>query len=83
MKTNIEPIGRTVLVEAVVVSSTIQLPSSVEADRYTVVAVGTGKDIPNIKKGDTVILAPGVVLVPIKDTKFSLTSVDNVLAKVK
>lgn len=82
MKTNYEPIGRTVLVEAVAVSSTIQLPESVEAERYTVVAVGTGKDMPNLKKGDSVILAPGAGLVPIKNTKYSIVNADYIMAKV-
>ena len=83
MKTKYEPIGHTVLIEAVNVSTTLQLPESVRPDQYTVVARGNGKLVPKgLKPGDLVILNPGSSLVSIKNTNYSITNADNILAKV-
>lgn len=79
----ITPIGNTLLVEAVAISTTLALPGTIEADRYTVVAVGDGDKVPKtIKVGDTVILQENFMAVPVKNTNYKLVNSDLVLAKV-
>jgi hypothetical protein len=79
MSNKYEPTGKNVLVEAVQISTTLALPTDVEADRYKVIA--TGKEVDNCAAGQTVILAG--FNTPIKGTKYFLTNKDNVLCIVK
>lgn len=83
MKTQYEPIGNTVLVEAIPVSTTIQLPDRIQSERYTVVKKGNGKEVPDIEVGDTVILTPGAARVHIKGTQYSIIRAEEVLARVR
>lgn len=83
MKVKIQPIGNTLLVEAVKISTTLQLPSTVDAEKYVILAVGDGDKIPKtIKVGDTVILQDSYSGVPIKDTNYKLINSELVLEKV-
>lgn len=77
--TKYEPTGKNVLVEAIQISTTLALPTDVEAERYKVVA--TGVEVDNCAAGQTVILAG--FNTPIKGTKYFLTNKDNVLCIVK
>lgn len=79
MSNKYEPTGKNVLVEAVQISTTLALPSEIEADQYKVIA--TGKEVDNCAVGQTVILAG--FNTPIKGTKLFLTNKDNVLCIVK
>ena len=81
MKMKYEPIGNTLLVEAIDISTTIAIPGSVQPERYTIVARGSGTKIPKeLKTGDTIIISGYVT--PIKDTKYGIATADSVLAKI-
>ena len=85
MSTTYEPIGNTVLVEAILPSTTIAIPGGYdmsEGGQYKVVAVGDGDEVPNIGVGETVILAPTTAAVKIKDTNYSIVPSECVLAIV-
>ena len=83
MKIKYEPIGNTVLVEAVAIKTSIQLPDSIQSDKYTVVALGNGDKVPKeLSVGDVVILSPGFGMVPVKNTNYVITNADNILARI-
>lgn len=80
MKEKLTPLGRLVLVEPIAVSTTIQLPSTVEPERYKVVEAGWQcKNAFNV--GETVVISYGS-LTPIKDTPYFVTNEDNVMVKI-
>lgn len=76
-----EPIERNILIEAVQVSNTILTPSTVEAEEYRVLE--KGMRVKNVGKGEIVILSPNACPTPIRNTKFYVTSADNILCIVK
>jgi hypothetical protein len=85
MSTTYEPIGNTILVEAILPSTTIAIPGGYdlsEGGKYKVVAVGDGDEIPSIDIGETVILSPTACGVKIKDTNLSIVPAESVLAVV-
>ena len=84
---NYQPIGNTILLEEIAVSTTIAVPGGFmlgdSTGKFKVVAVGDGDKVPKaIQLGDTVIVAMGGNIIPIKDTKLSLVNAETILAKV-
>lgn len=85
MITEYEPLGNTVLVEPILPTTPLALPGNVymNAERYKVIALGDGDDIPRaLGIDDIVILSSGVGMVKIKDTNYFITNAENVLAIV-
>ena len=78
-----QPIGNTILVESVPVSTTIAVPGGiVGSGKYTIIALGDGPKVPtNLEKGDVVILSDMGAL-PIADTNYSLVNAETVLAVI-
>lgn len=83
--TTYEPLGNTVIVEAILPQTTLALPGNVDlqAERYKVIALGDG-DLVSSSLGvdDIVILSSGAAMVSIKDTPYKITNAENVLAIV-
>ena len=83
MSTTYEPIGNTILVEAILPSTTIAIPGGFdlpEGGRYKIIALGDGDKISMaLSKGDTVILS-AFQAVKIKDTNYSIVPSESVLA---
>jgi co-chaperonin GroES (HSP10) len=86
MSTTYEPIGNTVLVEAILPSTSIAIPSGYdvsEGGKYRIVALGDGPDVPQALDVDNiVILSPTAAEVKIKDTNYSIVPSESVLAIV-
>jgi co-chaperonin GroES (HSP10) len=84
---NYQPIGNTLLLEEIAVSTTIAVPGGFmmgdSTGKFKVAAVGDGDKIPKaIQPGDTAIVSMGSGVIPIKDTKLYLVNAEQVLAKV-
>ena len=83
MSTTYQPLGNTILVESVPVSTTIAIPGGIPGSgRYTVIAIGDGEKVPfNLKEGDVVIISD-MGAVPVTNTNYSIVNVESVLAIV-